>query len=246
MYFPIIDVTCRKEEEQERGNINNLNKKLNSKCTFIRCVESVAPQESRTKRSNLLTFDSSEKPFGKSWEEWTAEWWRWALSSPKDQNPITDTNGQHASINQSGPVWFLAGTFGGLLERTCEIPAGKAIFFPISCNETSFAECPNFTAEDELREFAKKDIDQVKTIMATINGERLPDSDIRRLQCASFELTLPQENVVGGSPGKTVSASDGYWVFLKPLPICRHEIHFFSSCRIGTQWIEARYHITIR
>jgi hypothetical protein len=209
-------------------------------------VESVVSQEnSRISTGNRLTFDSSETPFGKSWEEWTAEWWRWALSLPRDQNPITDTTGEHASHNQDGPVWFLAGTFGGLLERTCGIPAGKAIFFPISCNETSFAECPNFKAEEELREFAKKDIDQVKTIMATINGERLPDSDKRRVQCATFELTLPQGNVVGGSPGKTVSASDGYWVFLKPLPAGKNEIHFFSSCRIGTQWIEARYHVTV-
>jgi len=196
--------------------------------------------------TDRLTYKPEENPFGKTWEEWTAEWWKWSLSLPKDQNPITDTTGKNASFNQRGPVWFLAGTFGGLAERTCEIPAGNAIFFPISCNETSYAECPNFKTETELRAFAKADIDQVKIIMATLDGQRLSDSDLRRLKSPPFELDLPEGNVLGVSPGKTKSNSDGYWVFLKPLPVGTHEIHFFSSCRIGTQWIEARYHLKVR
>lgn len=203
-----------------------------------------------SENSNLvidrLTYKPDENPFGKTWGEWTAEWWKWSLSLPKDKNPITDTTGKNASYNQRGPVWFLAGTFGGMAERACEIPAGKAIFFPISCNSTSYAECPHFKTESELRAFAKEDIDQVKIIMATIDGQRLPDSDLRRLESPSFELDLPEENVVGVDPGKTKSTSDGYWVLLKPLPVGRHEIHFFSSCRIGTQWIEAKYHLTVR
>jgi hypothetical protein len=193
-----------------------------------------------------LTYKPDENPFGKTWGEWSAEWWKWSLSLPKDQNPISDTTGENASYNQGGPVWFLAGTFGGFAERSCEIPAGKAIFFPISCNSTSYAECPNFKTEAELRAFAKADIDQVKTIMATVDGQRLPDSDLRRLESPPFELDLPEENVVGVSPGKTRSTSDGYWVFLRPLAVGKHEIHSFSSCRIGTQWIETRYHLTVR
>lgn len=196
--------------------------------------------------TDRFTYSPDETPFGKTWEEWTAEWWQWSLSVPANQNPITDITGEYASQSQRGPVWFLAGTFGGMAERTCEIPAEKAIFFPISCNETSYAECPNFKTESELRAFAKADIDQVKTLMATVDGQRLLNSDLRRLKSPTFELTLPEQNVVGVPPGNTKSASDGYWVFLKPMTGGRHEIHFFSSCRIGTQWIEARYHLTVR
>jgi hypothetical protein len=196
--------------------------------------------------SNRQTYLPDENPFGKTWREWTAEWWKWSLSLPKGQNPITDTSGENASHNQSGPVWFLAGTFGGLAERTCEIPAEKAIFFPISCNETSYAECPNFKTDAELRAFAKADIDQVKTIMATVDGQKLPDSDLRRLESPPFELTLPEGNVIGAPPGKTQSNSDGYWVFLKPLPVGRHEIHFFSNCSTDALLVEARYHLTVR
>ena len=196
--------------------------------------------------SNQLTYKSDENPFGKTWEEWTAEWWKWSLSLPKGQNPITDTTGENASHNQLGDVWFLAGTFGGLAERACEIPSGKAIFFPVSCNETSYAECPKFKTDAELGTIAKADIDQVKTIMATVDGQKLRDSDLRRLESPPFEITLPEENVVGAPPGKTKSRSDGYWVFLKPLAAGRHEIHFFSNCSTDALLVEARYHLTIR
>jgi hypothetical protein len=196
--------------------------------------------------SNRLTYKSDENPFGKTWEEWSAEWWKWCLSLPRSQNPITDTTGENGSYNQRDDVWFLAGTFGGFAERTCEIPTGKAIFFPVSCNETSYAECPNFKTEAELGAFAKADIDQVKTIMATVDGQRLPNSDLRRVQSPPFEITLPRENVLGVPPGKTKSKSDGYWVFLKPLAPGKHEIHFFSNCSTDALLVETRYQLTVR
>jgi hypothetical protein len=197
-------------------------------------------------QSSRLTYKPDEDPFGKTWEEWSAEWWKWCLSLPRSQNPITDTTGENGSYNQRDDVWFLAGTFGGFAERTCEIPTGKAIFFPVSCNETSYAECPNFKTEAELGAFAKADIDQVKTIMATVDGQRLPNSDLRRVQSPPFEITLPLENVLGVPPGKTKSKSDGYWVFLKPLAPGKHEIHFFSNCSTDALLVEARYQLTVR
>ena len=118
--------------------------------------------------------------------------------------------------------------------------------FPFLATKHHLRECPNFKTEAELGAFAKADIDQVKTIMATVDGQRLPDSDLRRLESPPFELDLPEGNVAGAPSGKTKSKSDGYWVFLKPLPVGRHQIHFFSSCRIGTQWIEAWFNLTVR
>jgi hypothetical protein len=202
--------------------------------------------QNRGLQSNRLTYKPDENPFGKTWEEWSAEWWKWCLSLPRSQNPITDTTGENGSYNQRDDVWFLAGTFGGFAERTCEIPSRKAIFFPVSCNETSYAECPNFKTEAELGAFAKADIDQVKTIMATVDGQELPNSDLRRVQSPPFEITLPIENVLGVPPGKTKSKSDGYWVFLKPLAPGKHEIHFFSNCSTDALLVETRYQLTVR
>jgi hypothetical protein len=61
-----------------------------------------------------------------------AQWWQWALAEPASNNPLTDTTGQFAAVNQRGRVWFLAGNLGGgTTIRTITVPAGKALFFPI-------------------------------------------------------------------------------------------------------------------
>ena len=89
----------------------------------------------------VYTLDS--KPFGIPYTEWTARWWQWALSIPDKVNPISDLTGEHCSEGQKGPVWFLGGTWGGSAERTCTIPAGKAILWaPInySCSPAEFQE----------------------------------------------------------------------------------------------------------
>ena len=52
--------------------------------------------------------------------ELAAEWWVWAFNCPPPPlNPIFDEDGSAAHVNQSGPIWFLAGTFAGEVERTC-------------------------------------------------------------------------------------------------------------------------------
>ena len=48
---------------------------------------------------------------GKSYGEWGAEWWKWAVSIPLAINPMNDQTGANAAQGQSGSVWFLAGTF---------------------------------------------------------------------------------------------------------------------------------------
>jgi hypothetical protein len=78
-----------------------------------------------------MVFPPNTKPYGKTFAEWSAEWIKWALTIPMRYNPAADTTGKNCAINQNGPVWFLAGISGGSAERTCVIPAGKAISFPV-------------------------------------------------------------------------------------------------------------------
>lgn len=37
------------------------------------------------------------KPYGMSYQEWSAKWWQWALSLPIDQNPFFDEQGACAN-----------------------------------------------------------------------------------------------------------------------------------------------------
>src|SRR5687768_9033242 len=101
---------------------------------------------------DVYTIDS--RPFNVTYNDWTAKWWQWALSIPSSVNPAGDTTGQYCDQKQDGPVWFLAGTFGGPAERTCTIPEGKAIFFSPINAECSFAEYQDVKYEAELRECA--------------------------------------------------------------------------------------------
>lgn len=58
-------------------------------------------------------------------------WWEWAASEAGASNPVADTDGHACSVHQPGDVWFLAGTFGGRASRSCDVPAGREIFFPV-------------------------------------------------------------------------------------------------------------------
>jgi len=52
---------------------------------------------------------------------------------PAATNPALDTTGAHCAEGQAGPVWFLAGTFGGdPVTSHCIVSAGKALFFPLA------------------------------------------------------------------------------------------------------------------
>jgi hypothetical protein len=59
-----------------------------------------------------------------------ARWVRWAAGFGQVRHPIADRTGAYAGLHQPGDVWFLAGTFGGTVERRCAVPAGRPVFLP--------------------------------------------------------------------------------------------------------------------
>ena len=207
------------------------------------------PAES-SNNQNVFTIDS--KPYGLTYGEWTAKWWQWAFSTPKETNAVLDENGKNCAQGQSGPVWFLAGTFGGSVVRECTIPAEKSILFPILNSECSYAEFPALNTESELRDCAKTFQDQVTQVETTIDGMPLQGLDKYRVQSPLFNLTLPENNALGIQMPFTQSVSDGNWVFLKPLTPGKHEIHFsgagvdYTTTSTNTFATETTYHLTVK
>jgi hypothetical protein len=52
-------------------------------------------------------------------------WWEWALETPASENPLTDTTGQFAAVNQpNGSVWFLAVTLAA--QWSAQLPCHPA------------------------------------------------------------------------------------------------------------------------
>jgi hypothetical protein len=203
-------------------------------------------------KSNLGVLAADSKPNGLPYGQWTAKWWQWAYSIPKDVNPLTDTTGKNCADGQTGPVWFLAGTTGGTAERTCTIPAGKAILFPIIVSECSYAEYPGLTTEQQLRSCAVTQNDRVN-LAATVDGMTIQDLQRYRVQSPLFSFTVPTNNIVGIKGGTTTQGvSDGYWVFVQPLSAGSHNIHFsgLSTDVTGTSAsnysTEVTYHLIVK
>ena len=194
----------------------------------------------------------NSKPYGLTYGEWTAKWWQWALSIPKDTNPGADTTGKNCALKQSGPVWFLAGTFGGPATRTCTIPTGKAIFLSLINAQCNYLSKPNLKTAAELLACAKSENEGITGLDATIDGVKVQGLSNYRVQSPLFDITYIPNNVDGAPIGKTQGISDGYWVMLKPLPIGNHTIHMagsvvnYASGALNNFANEVTYHIKVQ
>jgi hypothetical protein len=192
----------------------------------------------------LELFAPDSRPFGRTYAEWTAKWWQWVLSIAKTENPLVDENGKNCANNQSGPVWFLAGTLQGQAERSCGIPIDKAILFPVINVESSVAEGDG-TTEEELSARVKFEMDQITNMRAMISGTNVNELKQYRVQSPLFNVTLPADNVLGLPAQTTKMISEGYWLFLKPLEPGKYDLYSFGSCLAGRIKIGISYHLAI-
>lgn len=195
---------------------------------------------------------------GNSYGDWSAQWWQWILSIPEATNPNLDTTGQFCGEGQAGPVWFLGGSFGNdPVDRTCTVPAGKLLFFPIvtSLFGSGVFDCdptvPNVLCNlAELRQSADAALADV-SLQLVIDGAAVPVRTLHRQRVTSPVLTLtyPEDNVVG-EPAGTYSpqVADGYWVMLRALPPGDHTLDFrgeFLSGPFQGTVVDVGYALTV-
>jgi hypothetical protein len=187
--------------------------------------------------SNPRVFPPDAAVFGMTYGDLSAAWWQYIVSIPASTNPLNDVTGCGPQ-QSSGPILFLAGSFVGPVTRTCTVPSGKVILIPIINVECSTLEEAPFhgSNEAELRSCAATfgDAIGVNTLAATIDGMKVKDLGSFRAQSPVFGFTLLYGNVLGAKPGTGFSASDGYWLMLKPLSPGQHVIHFEGACVSGS------------
>ena len=195
-------------------------------------VALTAPLAAAAPNPNPGILPPQARAHGKTYGEWAAVWWQWALSIPEAENPVADTTGEFCDVGQTGPVWFLAWSFGSSVEKSCAIPAGKSIFTPVynwifgsgvfDCEPT----VPGVTCDVEvLRQSAAQNTEAAELLEATIDG--VPVQNLRDYRAASppFPVSFPEGAVFGIPPGTHFPhISDGYWLMLAPLPVGKHEI----------------------
>jgi hypothetical protein len=197
-------------------------------------------------------------PYGMTYGEWGARWWQWVDAIPADSNPLLDATGASCGIGQSGPVWFLAGTTGGSATRSCTVPTGKAIFFPIfnvlndyPCPDPSFQPPPGQTMEEFLTEGANAFVSYVTELEVEVDGVSLQNPFDYRATSSLFTFTGDPslagviDPCITGEP--QVGVADGYWVMLAPLRVGEHTIHSRAVADFSgfIFEVETTYHLTI-
>lgn len=157
----------------------------------------------------------------------SVEWWQWAMSAPEAESPVSDLTGVKCSAGQRGDTWFLAGGFGSSkIHRTCSVPAGKKLFFPlINMVHWPKREGEPITCEDAKLAAALNNETAID-LFAEVDGIALENLGRHRLKsdgCFDLFARVPaSERPYNAYP----SASDGYWMLLQPLPHGRHVIKF--------------------
>ena len=195
---------------------------------------------------NSVLFEPDSVPFGVTIPEWIIRWWRWLLTSSLETNPASDKLGICSELRQDDPyMWFLAGTFGGSANRTCNVPVGRAILIPIINYECSFADEPLITSEQELELKCKKEIDDIKHLSVSIDGVTFTNLERYRVRSPVFSINLKENNILGVNSGLTKMITDGFWIFLKPLKIGDHNVTSYGSCRSGKIRIQTTYNLNI-
>lgn len=206
---------------------------------------------------NSAVYPPNAQPNGKSYAEWTADWWRWAAGIPCATNPIFDATGANAGINQSGPVYFLAGTGGATVTRNVTIPHGKKILFPLinylndyPCPDPNFQPAQGQSLADFLTEGAAAQMDMAGNLEVTLDGVALNNETDYRFPSGLFyftgntDLTNCFDPCITGQ--EQAAASEGYWMMLKPLTYGQHTLHFHAEVPAYGFVVDVTYNITIQ
>jgi hypothetical protein len=152
----------------------------------------------------------------------------------RDLGPDVLSEERSQPVEDRGQVpGVLAATYQGIIDRTCEVPAGKALFMPLS-TFVSFA--PEFPAAGDPCGQLATPLEQVRcdvnddipvapdvSFAITLDGQPIGDLFAYRAQSppGGFTLRVPEPSFLtdlGLDPGDRFPAvADGYFLFLKPL-----------------------------
>jgi len=198
-----------------------------------------------SKGAKLEIYETNSRPYGLTFGDWTAKWWKWILSIPQNCNPINAGSPEYCFQRSEFPVCFLAGIGIGSTERTCTLSAKKSILMPILNYGATLADEPNVQSEQELASLAEKEMDIISGLNVTLDGYTLPNLRQFRVRSPIFDILLPNDNIFGCQGGPTRGTSDGYWLFLRSLPIGDHEVSTFGSCMSGKLQIRVKYTIKV-
>jgi hypothetical protein len=199
---------------------------------------------------NIEYYSADSKHAGLTFGQWTVKWWQWALSIPASQNPVVDETGEKASEGQPGDAWFLAGILADenvskeFPSRKCLIPSGVPILIPVLNCEADLQYYPDLKNDQDLLAHVQKQAESIEKREFYINDELIPPQRVHS-DPQVFEVNVHPDFDKFHNGGYTRAAADGYWVFLKALPVGEYTLRFSGSCENGRLNSGAEYRIKI-
>jgi hypothetical protein len=188
----------------------------------------------------------------KDYSALAAKWWIWALSQPTSTNPLTDTTGAQCGNQQTGDVWFLAGTFntGGKEKRTCSVPAGTNLFFPLINVVDIEPQADHRTPAYVRGQVASVDVkNRASNLTVTFDGIAIGPDVVQYEESPIFAVTLPDDNIFGGAaagaPGGVYEpcADAGYYALIKNALPGKHTLNFTGT--LGDFSLDVTYKLTV-
>jgi hypothetical protein len=194
-------------------------------------------------------FHKDELPFGKPYENWVHDYWRWNAAHPTDpETTVAGLKENGCFINKEGPVAFLMDpAIGGQHHQRCEISPNQGILIAGWSGEcdgsvkgyenASFKELSKCARDLDLGKVTvnawvdNKSIAQVKAEdYKTINVVNATE-----LYTKAFNITTPENSwLTVDYPGTYSGAVHGWFIFLKPLPLGEHTFRYVNDVRPTT------------
>jgi hypothetical protein len=203
--------------------------------------------------------DPKGKTYGKTYEGWAGAWWQWVLEHPATNNPILDDTGADCDEDQRGKVWFLAGNFGGETHRTCTVPNGKALFFPVfngwADNINPFGPATTLT-KGELADLCESVGTNPSSMSVEIDGKSVKKLGRYTIDPTLFFYTTPEDDSMIDflAPGNTFAGdvpapgavACGTYLLLEPLSKGHHDLRIQAVSADGTFSLDVTYDLTIK
>ena len=202
-------------------------------------------------------YPPGSKIFGHTYAQLSASWWRWSfqtpLHGPKGQiaQAIAPFTGKvNCRYAQKGDVWFIAPPLNAAtspVNRTCTVPQGKALFFPVydawADNLNYPGQPPTTYTSKQLRQQAAGYLANASSLTASLDGTIVADlSDLSspyRTKAPLWHYTLPADSWLNAYfnqtwPAGTTTpppgaAADGVYVAVKPLSAGTHTLTFGAT-----------------
>ncbi len=199
------------------------------------------------------------------YKESTKAWLRWAMKLPWSTGPINDTTGAACALGQQGPLWNLAGTAGGPVTRSCTVPRGKLLFFPLVNNwvipPPQFVDTPEELAN--VQSFVDGYFPELRAatcgLTLRLDGQEVLADTAERDQKLYVELNdpfplfmNPTDNFgTPGNPGGNMPAAwvNGHFALFLPLSPGQHTIELGGKLCDGSDVFfetSATYNLTVQ